>query len=133
MKKCLAIVAIPFLLNCGRESTNLSDKVSAPQTIATRTETSTADPRDYCNRFRLPSMHHLLDAYTGIKGIVQEGDLGDPSIKRMYDLAEREYKMAGERDKICQSSADYLLANLLAINSFNFMAEAFIRQEEARK
>ena len=133
MKKCLAIVAIPFLLNCGRESTNLSDKVSAPQTIATGTEPSTADPRDYCNRFRLPSMHHLLDAYTGIKGIVQEGGLGDPSIKRMYDLAEKEYQMAREQDKICHSGVDYVLANIFAINSINFMTEALIRQEEVRK
>ncbi len=142
MKKYLAIIGIPFLLSCGDESKDLSDKVSpqppaisssvSPQPPAiSSSKTATQDQRDYCNG--PPSISHLFNAYKGIREEVEGNGLGDPSVKRMYDNGEREYKRARELHDTCKNGVDYLLANQLSINSINFITEALVRQEEAKK
>ncbi len=82
MRKYLAIAVVPFLLSCGEESKDLSDKVSEPESpvAVVSTEVTTTNPRDYCNG--PPSISHLFDAYTGIRGIVKSGGLDDSSIKK---------------------------------------------------
>ncbi len=137
MRKYLAIMAVPFLLGCGKEGKylsdkiDLSDKVSPQPTMVSSSKTATQDHRDYCNG--PPSIGHLFNAFNGLRGLVEKEGLSNPSVKRMYDAGEREYQRARELHDTCKNSVDYLLATQLAINSLNFITEAMVRQEEVKK
>ena len=130
MRKYLAITAVPFLLSCGGDGKELSDKVSEPKSpvAVVSTEVTASDPRDYCNG--PPSISHLFNGYEGLRKSVKSGGLRDSFVKRMYDSGEREYQKARDLHATCRNSLDYLIASQRAINSINFITEALIRQEE---
>lgn len=133
MKRYLAIAAVPFLLSCGRESIDLSDKVSAPSpqgAVVAPIKIATANPRNYCDG---PSdINHLFDAYTNLKGTITERSLSIPSIKRMYDSSKRKYQKARELHNTCKSEFDFMLASYVAVESIQYMTEAVARQKEVQ-
>lgn len=135
MRKYLAMVAVPLLLGCGESGKELSDKVSKPEfpVAVASAGTTTTNSRDYCNG--PPSISKLFNVYQVLREKVDEGGslLGHPSIMRMYIAGEREYERARELHDTCKNQVDYLFANQLAINSINFIIEALLQQEEAKK